>query len=76
MTGAKFGGYGSFLPTQECSPSNCSHAKTPQSDSNKPLSECNLSMEVYAKLFFDFLTFARKQVYTAGSLQLGDCSLL
>ncbi|GMI80093.1 hypothetical protein HRI_001678600 [Hibiscus trionum] len=44
--GAKFGGYGSFLPTYERSPSRLSHPKTPQGNSSTPRSTNNLSMEV------------------------------
>ncbi|KAL4290579.1 hypothetical protein GQ457_14G014430 [Hibiscus cannabinus] len=43
--GAKFGGYGSFLPTHERSPSRLSHPKTPQGNSSTPRSTNNLSME-------------------------------
>ncbi|KAK9020056.1 hypothetical protein V6N11_054551 [Hibiscus sabdariffa] len=43
--GAKFGGYGSFLPTYERSPSRLSHPKTPQRNSSTPRSTNNLSME-------------------------------
>ncbi|XP_039025048.1 cysteine-tryptophan domain-containing zinc finger protein 7-like [Hibiscus syriacus] len=41
--GAKFGGYGSFLPTYELSPPRLSHPKTPQRNS----STNNFFMEVY-----------------------------
>ncbi|KAE8736057.1 Tetratricopeptide repeat-like superfamily protein [Hibiscus syriacus] len=44
--GAKFGGYGSFLPTYERSPSRLSHQKTPQGNSCIQRSTNNLSMEV------------------------------
>ncbi|XWS53645.1 hypothetical protein CRYUN_Cryun10bG0018600 [Craigia yunnanensis] len=43
--GAKFGGYGSFLPTYERSPPILSHPKTPQRNSSTPRSLNNLSME-------------------------------
>ncbi|XP_038995114.1 cysteine-tryptophan domain-containing zinc finger protein 7-like [Hibiscus syriacus] len=43
--GAKFGLYGSFLPTYERSPSSFSHPKTPQGNSSTPKSTNNLSME-------------------------------
>ncbi|EOY06471.1 hypothetical protein QUC31_016266 [Theobroma cacao] len=43
--GAKFGGYGSFLPTYERSPSRLSRPKTPQRNSSTPRSPNNLSME-------------------------------
>ncbi|GMI70330.1 hypothetical protein HRI_000702300 [Hibiscus trionum] len=43
--GAKFGGYGSFLPTYERSPSRLSHPKTPQGNSSTPRSTNNLSIE-------------------------------
>ncbi|KAE8711932.1 Tetratricopeptide repeat-like superfamily protein [Hibiscus syriacus] len=44
--GAKFGGYGSFLPTYERSPSRLSHQKTPQGNSSTQRSTNNLSMAV------------------------------
>ncbi|XP_039048802.1 cysteine-tryptophan domain-containing zinc finger protein 7-like [Hibiscus syriacus] len=44
--GAQFGGYGSFLPTYERSPSRLSHPKKPQGNSRTPKSTNNLSMEV------------------------------
>ncbi|KAF3951070.1 hypothetical protein CMV_023246 [Castanea mollissima] len=43
--GAKFGGYGSFLPTYERSPSVWSHPKTPQRNHNQPRSPNNLPIE-------------------------------
>ncbi|XP_012455485.2 cysteine-tryptophan domain-containing zinc finger protein 7 [Gossypium raimondii] len=43
--GAKFGGYGSFLPTYERSPTRLSCPKTPQGNSSTPRSTNNLSME-------------------------------
>ncbi|KAJ7955064.1 CW-type zinc-finger protein [Quillaja saponaria] len=43
--GAKFGGYGSFLPTYECYPSIWSCPKTPQRNHSTPRSPNNLSME-------------------------------
>ncbi|XVF38689.1 hypothetical protein REPUB_Repub20aG0123400 [Reevesia pubescens] len=43
--GAKFGGYGSFLPTYECSPPRLSRPKTPQRNSSTSRSSNNLSME-------------------------------
>ncbi|XP_022760529.1 uncharacterized protein LOC111306833 [Durio zibethinus] len=43
--GAKFGGYGSFLPTYERSPPRLSCPKTPQRNSSTPRSPNNLSME-------------------------------
>ncbi|XWS08617.1 hypothetical protein CRYUN_Cryun40dG0017200 [Craigia yunnanensis] len=43
--GAKFGGYGSFLPTYERSSPRLSHPKTPQRNSSTPRSPNNLSME-------------------------------
>ncbi|KAH1147310.1 hypothetical protein AAZX31_15G146600 [Glycine max] len=44
--GAKFGGYGSFLPTQERSPCLWSHPRTPQRNHSSPKSNINLHMEV------------------------------
>ncbi|KAG4990523.1 hypothetical protein JHK87_023980 [Glycine soja] len=43
--GAKFGGYGSFLPTQERSPCLCSHPRTPQRNHSSPELSINLHME-------------------------------
>ncbi|GLT60863.1 hypothetical protein SLA2020_336070 [Shorea laevis] len=43
--GAKFGGYGSFLPTYERSPSVWSRPKTPQKNYNAPKSPNNLPNE-------------------------------
>ncbi|XWS39054.1 hypothetical protein CRYUN_Cryun18bG0017100 [Craigia yunnanensis] len=43
--GAKFGGYGSFLPTYERSPTRFSRPRTPQRNSSTPRSPNNLSME-------------------------------
>ncbi|PON88290.1 Zinc finger, CW-type [Trema orientale] len=43
--GAKFGGYGSFLPTYERSPSVWSHPKTPQKHQSTSRSPNNLPME-------------------------------
>ncbi|KAK7329412.1 hypothetical protein VNO77_23579 [Canavalia gladiata] len=43
--GAKFGGYGSFLPTYERSPCFRSHPKTPQKNHSSPKSTINLQME-------------------------------
>ncbi|KAJ9181948.1 hypothetical protein P3X46_005991 [Hevea brasiliensis] len=46
--GAKFGGYGSFLPTYERSPqrnSACSHPKTPQNNSSPPRSPNSFPVE-------------------------------
>ncbi|CAJ1975979.1 unnamed protein product [Sphenostylis stenocarpa] len=43
--GAKFGGYGSFLPTQERSPCIRSHPRTPQRNHNSPKFNNNLHME-------------------------------
>ncbi|KAI4345443.1 hypothetical protein L6164_012567 [Bauhinia variegata] len=42
--GAKFDGYGSFLPNYECSPSQ-SHPKTPQRNHSSPKSHNNICME-------------------------------
>ena len=49
FSGAKFGGYGSFLPTYERSPPILSRPKTPQRNSSTPRSLNNLSMEVYGQ---------------------------
>jgi hypothetical protein len=49
LAGAKFGGYGSFLPTYERSPSVWPHPKTPQRNYNQPRSPNNLPIEVYGK---------------------------
>ncbi|KAK7412954.1 hypothetical protein VNO78_04742 [Psophocarpus tetragonolobus] len=43
--GAKFGGYGSFLPTQERSPLLWSHPRTPQRNHSSPKTNTNLQME-------------------------------
>ncbi|XP_038723973.1 cysteine-tryptophan domain-containing zinc finger protein 3-like isoform X1 [Tripterygium wilfordii] len=43
--GAKFGGYGSFLPSYERPPSIWSHPKTPQRDLSTPRSPGNLPLE-------------------------------
>ncbi|XP_027338643.1 uncharacterized protein LOC113852537 [Abrus precatorius] len=43
--GAKFGDYGSFLPTYERSPFVRSHSKTPQRNHSSPKSTINLHME-------------------------------
>lgn len=62
MAGAKFGGYGSFLPTYERSPAVCSHPKTPQKNQMTSRSPSNLPMEVYGKIFslFFLWPFGRK----------------
>ncbi|XP_022721726.1 uncharacterized protein LOC111279098 isoform X2 [Durio zibethinus] len=49
--GAKFGGYGSFLPTYERSPPRLSCPKTPQRNSSTPRSPNNLSMEGVSQNF-------------------------
>ncbi|GKV31534.1 hypothetical protein SLEP1_g40216 [Rubroshorea leprosula] len=43
--GAKFGGYGSFLPAYECSPSRLSHSKTLEKNFSTPRSPNNLPLE-------------------------------
>lgn len=48
LAGAKFGAYGSFLPTYERSASIWSCPKTPQRNCNAPRSPNNLSTEVYS----------------------------
>lgn len=50
ISGAKFGGYGSFLPTYERSPTVWSHPKSPQKNQSISRSPNNLTLEVYGKL--------------------------
>lgn len=56
-SGAKFGGYGSFLPTYQRSSSIWSHPKTPQrvQNYNKAISPNTLLMEVNGKFSFVFI---------------------
>jgi hypothetical protein len=48
ITGAKFGGYGSFLPTYQRSPA-WTHPRTPQKNhsQNSPRSPNNMHLEVH-----------------------------
>lgn len=68
LAGAKFGGYGSFLPTYERSPSIWSRPKTPPKDYNAPRSPNNLPIEVYGSLLLTFWSFGRKEIYIADIL--------
>ena len=56
FSGAKFGDYGSFLPTCERSPPLRSCPKTPQKHSSSPKSPSNLHMVVYQNLLL-FICF-------------------
>lgn len=51
LSGAKYGGYGSFLPTYERSLSVLSTPKTPQGNCNTSRSPKSLMEEVYEILF-------------------------
>lgn len=54
LSGAKYGGYGSFLPTYERSMSVLSTPKTPQGNCNTSRSPKSLMEEVYG-IFFLFV---------------------
>lgn len=72
LAGAKFGGYGSFLPTYERSPSVWSRPKTPQKNYNAPKSPNNLPNEVYGSLLLTFWSFGGKRYILLTPCQLGE----
>lgn len=63
LIGAKFGGYGSFLPSYQRSPSIWSHPRTPQKVQtySTPKSPNNLPEEVLFVIYFIPLNFLKKK---------------
>lgn len=61
LSGAIYGGYGSFLPSYERSPSVLSNPKPPQKNYNTSRSPKGLT-EVYAK-HSSYLLFGRNEIY-------------